>query len=70
MSKYWLLSPSGSLQVLSPSGSLQVMLLGTNFNIIVNLFSKENLTGKTLGTSLHFVDGTQCKPVGADYLSY
>jgi len=36
----------------------------------VLFFFNENLPGKPLGTSLHFVDGTQRKPVNTDYSTY
>jgi hypothetical protein len=46
------------------------MLLDTKDAIIGRLdafLSKENLSGKPLGTSLHSADGTQFKHVDADY---
>jgi hypothetical protein len=44
-----------------------VVLAFVEFFIFLKDFSKKNLVGKPSGSSLHFVDGTQCEPVGADY---
>ena len=38
-----------------------------NYTRFQHFFSKENLTRKHLGTSIHFVDGTQCKAFEIDY---